>query len=237
MFLFKIVDERTKKAFLVVCALFVVILLIFGLIYSLINNYLKKSAKKIDSYMFDLCKYQIVKNPNDFIIAVDYYEKRRIYEASRWTFRGLILVLVLAISYGIIFNDGNISQLFTEFKNIFPTLKWQTIGDVNNTLIEQGLEKIPGWNWMPVSFLPNIYENPNLDTSNPILYASLIFYLILIILIFKISCVALTYQVRLKRAKIKSKEVFEKTLDNVNFATVLDQPIITSIEENEKNEV
>lgn len=221
----KLTDERTKKAFLILCALFIIILLIFGLIYSLIHAYLNKKMKQMDTYMFDLCKYQIVKTPSEFVTAVKYYEKRRIYESSRWLFRGVMLLFLVTILYGVLFNKGDVNGVFRSAKYIFPSVHWQTIGDVNKTLVEQGLDKIPGWNWMPVSFLPIVKTSPLLDTSNPTLYVSLFFYFILIILIFKISGCALTYQVRIKRAEEKSKEVFQKSLDNVNFAMDLQQPI------------
>lgn len=211
------IDERTKKAFLVLCALFILILLIFGLIYSLIARYLRPKAKKIDSYMFDLCKYQIVKTPKDFFEAVKYYEKRRVYETSRWFFRGVILLIVLILGYGFLFNDGNIKQLFLEGKNIFPIIKWQTIGDINKTLLEQNQPTIPGFDWMPVTLLPNIIMKDSLNPKDPNLYISLLIYLILIVLLFNISGCALTYFVRLKRGKLKSKEVFEKSLDNFNI--------------------
>ena len=47
-------DERSKKVLLVLCALFIVVLLIFGAIYVIIENYMKKESKKMDNYMYDL---------------------------------------------------------------------------------------------------------------------------------------------------------------------------------------
>ena len=136
----------------------------------------------------------------------------------------IILLIVLILGYGFLFNDGNIKQLFLEGKNIFPIIKWQTIGDINKTLLEQNQPTIPGFDWMPVTLLPNIIMKDSLNPKDPNLYISLLIYLILIVLLFNISGCALTYFVRLKRGKLKSKEVFEKSLDNFNINN-LDTPL------------
>ena len=70
MFLAAQMDERTKKVLLVLCALFIILLLIFGGIYVAIEKYMKKESKKMDNYMYDLLKLRLVKTPFQFKKAV-----------------------------------------------------------------------------------------------------------------------------------------------------------------------
>ena len=47
MFLAAQLDERTKKILLVLCALFIIVLLIFGAIYVMISKYMQKPTKNM----------------------------------------------------------------------------------------------------------------------------------------------------------------------------------------------
>ena len=72
MFLAAQMDERTKKILLVLCALFIIVLLIFGFIHVMISSYMKKQSRKMDNYMYDLLKMKIVKTPHQFRKALFY---------------------------------------------------------------------------------------------------------------------------------------------------------------------
>ena len=58
----------------ILCALFIIVLLIFGSIYVMVSKYMQKESKKMDNYMYDLLKLRIVKTPFQFKKAVFYHE-------------------------------------------------------------------------------------------------------------------------------------------------------------------
>ena len=85
-------DERTKKIILVLCALFILILLITGALYSITAAYMKKESRKMDKYMYDLLKTRIVKTPSQFKKALFYNEQRSFFNNSNWAFRAAIIL-------------------------------------------------------------------------------------------------------------------------------------------------
>ena len=100
-------DERTKKVILVLCALFILILLVTGSIYSLIASYMKKESKKMDKYMYDLLKTRIVKTPMQFKKALFYHEQRSFFNNSKWAFRAAIILTLFFILLTFICFEGN----------------------------------------------------------------------------------------------------------------------------------
>lgn len=215
------IDEKTKKVFMVLCVLFILIILIFGFIYLIIDKYMKKSAKKMDTYMHELCYYKIVNNPSEFRKTLRYYETRSLYRNIRWIFRILIIALAGIFIFAAIKMNNNPSPIFSEVKQIFPNIHFHTIKELNKILVESGQSKIVGPGWLPVSIIPSITWK-SIDTSNPYLYVSIAFYILMIILFFKLTGSVLGYIARISRGYAKSKEVFEKNLDNSNFAYNLD---------------
>ena len=94
-------DERTKKVILVLCALFILILLVTGSIYSLIASYMKKESKKMDKYMYDLLKTRIVKTPMQFKKALFYHEQRSFFNNSN------IILFLSTFCYLIVFTASS----------------------------------------------------------------------------------------------------------------------------------
>ena len=220
--LFKL-DERSKKVALVLLALFIIILLIFGLIYLLIDNYMKHESKKMDAYMVDLLKCQIVTNTNQFKDALKYYERRSLYNNSKWPIRLMVIMFITAILITKIFFDSNYNSFFTEAFKLIPIIKWQTIKEVNDALIkaDPNATLIPGFPWLPVSLFPNfISKNPNF--SDPLLYVSVVFYIIMISCLFVLIKAILGYIARINRGYKLSVTVFKKDLDKFDITTVED---------------
>lgn len=211
------INEKTKKAFLVFFALFIIILLIFGSIYALIARHMRKNAKEIDTYMVELCQYRIITNPDQFYKAVKYYERRKLHHAIKWPMRIILLIAVGLLFYCIFSTAGTTKKVFSDFFDLFPRFKWQTVKTVNEELKAAGSpSRVVGISWMPVSLIPQVYWK-KINPQDINLYISTIFYIILIILFFKISLDALSYVARIHRGKEKSKMVFEKNLDHYNY--------------------
>ena len=220
--LFKL-DERSKKIALVLLALFIIVLLIFGLIYLIIDKYMKYESKKMDAYMVDLLKFKIVTNTHQFKDALNYFEKRSLYNNSKWPLRIAIVLTSFAFLLTLIFFDKNYNGFFTEAFKLIPTIKWQTIGEVNEALkkVDPNATLIPGFNWLPVSLLPNfISKNP--DFSSPLLYASTIYYIVIISCLFVLIKAILGYIARTNRGNKLSVTVFKKDLDKFDITTVED---------------
>lgn len=226
-------DEKTKKVILVLCALFILLLLIFGGIYLLIDKYMKKQSKKMDTYMYDLLKYGVVRNKKQLKEALYYHEKRLLFNQSKWPFR--ILILLTGVAWAIIFIcfSGKAQDFFTEAFKLFPTIKWPTIKEINESILDENL-KLTGPSWLPASIFPTfISKHP--DFSSPMLYVSMLYYLcVLFCLIYLIkailSCIA-----RVKRGKKMANDVFQKDLEKLDlysistFSESVNSPLPTSL--------
>lgn len=211
-------DEKSKKILLVLCALFILVLLCAGGIYYMIQQFMKKSGKKVDTYMYDLLKYQIIKNPKDFKKALTYYEKRNLFNETKWPIRFIFLITFIAFGLIFMFFKGNIELFFKSAFQLFPHLKWPTIKEVNASILDESL-KISGPSWLPVSIFPTvIFKHPNF--KDPLLYCSLVYYLCLFFSLFLISKSVLAFIARIQRGLKMSKDVFEKDLEKINLEQV-----------------
>lgn len=221
MFFSFVLDERTKKVILVFCALFILLLLLFGAIYAALAKYMEKQSRKVDQYMYDLCLYRIVNSPKEFRKAVIYYERRSLFNQSKWGIRCLILFTGLLFLIGYLFYDQQYGLLFRQAFTLFPHVSYQTVGQVNETLKQiEGAALIPGPSWMPISVLPTI-TSKHPDFGDTSLYISTIYYIIILFCFFKIFLSVLTFIARLRRGKKMSGEVFQKKLEQLNIADAL----------------
>lgn len=230
-------DERTKKVLLVLCALFIVALLIFGGIYVLISAFMKKESKKMDNYMYDLLKIKMVKNPRQFKKALLYYEERSLFNNSKWSWRCIIILTAMALLLTFAFFNSDFKRFFSEAFKLLPIIKWPTIGEVNEAL---GDTVLNGPKWMPASVFPTfISKNP--DFTQSILYFSMIYYLSILICFFGLLKAVLGFMARIHRGFKMSTEVFNKDLDKLdvnsinNFSNTINSPIPNQDEYNTNN--
>lgn len=213
-------DERTKKFLLVLCALLIILLLIFGFIYLIIDKYMKRSSKAMDTYMYPLLKYRVVKTRGQFLKAMFYHERRKFFNESKWGFR--IIVLLTAVAFGLtyIVFEGQYKEFFLKAFDIIPNIKWQTIGDINESLKDTYPELVlTGPKWMPASIFPSIISK-NPDFKDPMLYCSLIYYASMICALFILTKAILAYIARFNRGVVMSKKVFEKNLEKLDLDAV-----------------
>ena len=210
-------DERTKKLLLVLCALFIILLLIFGTIYLIITKYMEKESKKMDEYMYDLVRYKLVTNTKQFQKALFYQERRMYYNQSKWGYRILIGLTVLAFALTFVFFEAQYAMFFTKAFDIIPIIKWPTIKETNEILSQiEGSVLLTGPDWMPASLIPTfVTKNPNF--SDPMLYCSLMYYVCSIMSFFAITKAILGHIARIRRGKKMAIEVFEKNLDKINI--------------------
>lgn len=214
-------DERTKKVILVLCALFILLLLLFGAIYAAISKYMERQSKKVDEYMYDLCLYRIVKTPKEFKKAVAYYERRNLFNQAKWGIRCLVLFTCSMLLIAYLFYNHDYARLFTKAFTLFPNVSYQTVGQVNETLKQiDGASLIPGPKWMPISILPTI-TSKNPDFSDLSLYISTTYYIIAFICFFSIFLAIISFIARIKRGNQMSKEVFRKKLEQLNITDAM----------------
>ena len=222
MFLAAQLDERTKKVLLVLCALFIVVLLIFGAIYVVIHRYMQKESKKMDNYMYDLLRLRIVKNPSQFKKALFYHEERSLFNNCKWGLRTIILLTGFAVVITYLCFKADYQRFFTAVFDLFPIVKWQTIGETNESLANiPGASLLTGPNWMPASIFPQfISKNP--DFKDPTLYASTIYYVCILMCVVSLIRAILGFIARIHRGIKMSTKVFTKDLDKFDIGTVLD---------------
>ena len=215
-------DERTKKVLLVLCALFIIILLIFGGIYVAISAYMKKESKKMDNYMYDLLKLRIVKTPSQFKKALFYYEERSFFNNSKWAWRVILILTGFAIILTYLCFKADYHRFFTAFFDLFPIVKWQTVGETNEALSNiDGAALLPGPDWLPASIFPQfISKEPNF--KDPSLYASTIYYVCILMCLWTLFRSILGCIARIHRGIKMSTQVFTKDLDKFDIGTVLE---------------
>ena len=222
MFLAAQMDERTKKILLVLCALFIIVLLIFGFIYVIIASYMKKQSKKMDNYMYDLLKLKVVRSPHQFRKAVLYHEERSLFNNSKWCYRIMVLLTGVAICLTYIVFKGDLKRFFTAVFDLIPIIKWPTVGETNEALSKiPGAALLSGPAWMPASVFPAIIsKNPNF--SDPILYASTIYYFAMLVCVFYLIRAILGYIARVHRGFKMAIKVFTKDLDKFDIGAIED---------------
>lgn len=238
MFLAAQMDERTKKVLLVLCALFIILLLIFGFIYVIITSYMKKESKKMDNYMYDLVRTKIVKTPFQFKKAVFYHEERSLFNNSKWPLRIMILLTGFAILLTYICFLGDLKRFFTAAFDLIPIIKWPTVGETNEALSQiPGAALLTGPDWMPASIFPTfISKNP--DFSDPVLYASTIYYVCMLMCVFYLIRAILGLIARIHRGMKMSTQVFTKDLDKFDIGSITDYSnAVNSSVPNEENYV
>ena len=213
-------DERTKKFILVLCALLILLLLLFGFIYLIIDRYIKRKAKVMDNYMYPLLKYGIVRNRKQFVKALYYHENRLLFNESKWGFRLAILLTGVAFAVVYMCFEGNYKEFFSKIFELFPNIKWQTIGSINESLIETYPDmQLSGPSWMPASIFPSIISK-NPDFSNPMLYCSMLYYISMFCSLIILTKAILAYIGRIKRGLLMSKKVFEKDLEKIDLDAI-----------------
>ncbi|MCI5744679.1 MAG: hypothetical protein MR270_00100 [Erysipelotrichaceae bacterium] len=220
-------DERGRKILLVLCALLILILLIFGALYLCISKYMEKQGKKMDTYMYDLLSLGIVTKKSEFKAALRYFERRNVYNSTKWAFRALIVLFIIAFSLIYTLFDKDINGFFTKAFDLIPIIKWPTVKEVNEAINNDSL-KLSGPGWLPASLIPTIISK-NPDFSSPLLYCSTIFYVCALICLFKLIASTLAFIARYRRGIKMSTEVFLKDLSKLDlYNKNINSPITSS---------
>ena len=198
--------ERDKRLLI---ALFIILIVVFVLIAYVghgVKNLMKKYGQGIDGYMHDLCKAKLVTNPGDFRREVFKKETKVLYKNTRWVFRVFIVFIAGVIAYTLIVKPSGSGSSFAyigeNIKDLFIKVKIPT-GEFF------GVKKFP-IDWPYISKLPS----PKFTVD------SVISYLLLFVFVFTFCGLftsTLKFIARLNRAKIKSREVFTRSLDDACF--------------------
>ena len=171
-------------------------------IKALMRNY----AKGIDGYMHELCSAKLVDNPKDFRKQVFKKESKVLYQKTRWVFRIFILSTVGFVIYSLIAKPGGEATPFGY------------VGESLNSLLINfdcpkgeffGIKNFP-IDWPYVASWPS----PKFDLPSIVSYAMLIVWVVTLISVFTST---LRFIARINRARVKSTEVFTRSLDDANF--------------------
>ena len=196
--------ERDKR---LIIALFILLIVLFVLIAYIANGIkalMRKYSKGIDGYMHDLCKAGLVKNPKEFREQVYKRETKTLYLKTRWAFRIGLAITAAVLVYGFIAKAGGDESVLSFFgeamNNLLIRFEWPRgeFFGMDNFII--------GW--------PVIVKGmtPQFNLASIITYLSFIGY---IYVAFVVITGTLRFIARLLRAKDKSIEVFEKSLDDL----------------------
>jgi len=200
--------QLTEKDKRLLVALFIILIIAFVLIAYIgqgVRAIMRKHGKKIDGYMYDLCKAGLIKSPKDFYKQVAHREMKELYVKTRWAFRVGLLLSVILLVYGFIARPSGEGQPVFAFvgehlDNLRIVLEWPRgeFFGIQNFVVD----------WPIVTRWPV----PVFSLASVITYACAIGFVYVIIVLF-------TYVIgfigKLLRAREKSNEVFSKDLDDL----------------------
>ena len=201
--------QLTEKDKRILIALFIALILLFVLVAYIgqgIKGLMNRYSKGIDRYMHELCSAKLIDNPSDFRKEVFRKESKVLYKNTRWVFRIFILCTGAFIAYSLIVKPGGADTPFAYFgdsiKSLFIDLEWPK-GEFF------GIKNFP-IDW------PYIAKGPSPEFTLP----AIVSYVVLITWIFTVFGLftsTLKFISRIHRARVKSEEVFTRSLDEVKF--------------------
>ena len=201
--------QLTEKDKRLLIALFIILIVVFVLIAYIgqgIKALMRKYSKGIDGYMHDLCKAKLITTPKEFSKEVFVKETRVLYANTRWVFRIFIVFTVAFVVYSLIAKPGGESTPFAY------------VGESLNSLFfkfEWPKGEFFGIKNFPVDW-PVVVSKPTPSFNLP----SIVSYVMLIVWIFTffgLFTSTLKFIARVHRGRVKAKEVFTKSLDDVSF--------------------
>ena len=168
---------------------------------------MRRYSKGIDRYMHDLCKAKLVTTPVEFRREVFKKESRVLYANTRWVFRVFILFMAGFVTYTLIAKPGGDTS---PFAYVGESLKTLTIRVDWPTAEFFGIKNFPvDWPYV-VSWPTPVFTVPAI--------VSYVMLLVWLFTFFGIITSTLKFIARTHRGRVKSTEVFTRSLDNVTFA-------------------
>lgn len=201
--------QLTEKDKRLLIALFIILIILFVLIAYIgqgIKALMKRYSKGIDGYMHDLCKAKLVTNPKEFRKQVYIKESKVLYNNTRWIFRIFIVFMIAFVTYSLIAKPGNGGNPFAyvgdNLKDLFIDFNWPRAEFF-------GIDNFPV-DWPYVAKWPS----PSFTVPSVVSYVMLIVWIVTLVGLFTST---LKFIARIHRARIKSTDVFTKSLDDVSF--------------------
>ena len=198
--------EKDKRLLIALFILFIVAFVLIAYIANGIRALMRRYAKGIDGYMHDLCTNGLVKNPKQFRAQVMKRETKTLYLSTRWAFRIGLAVTVLLIVYALVAKpsgDGAVFAFYGEALNdLSINLQWPKAEFF-------GIKEFPV-DWPTVSKWPT----PKFTVASMVTYTTFLAY---IYVAFVLITSNMKFIARLNRARVKSVDVFNKSLDNLEL--------------------
>lgn len=194
--------EKDKRLLIALFILFIVIFVLIAYIANGIKALMRRYGKGIDGYMHDLCKTKLVKNPQEFKKQVYLRETKTLYLKSKWGFRVGLGITALLFLYAFIVRPSG-DNIFGFYSEAVSNLKIEFDWPKGEFF---GIKNFPV-DWPTVARWPH----PEFNLKSIITYLSLIGYGYVIFILFTST---LCFISRLNRARVKSVDVFTKSLDN-----------------------
>lgn len=202
--------QLTEKDKRLLIALFIILIVVFVLVAYIgqgIKSLMKKYGKGIDGYMHDLCKAKLVTTPKEFRAQVFKKETRVLYANTRWVFRIFIVFMAAFIAYTFIARPGGDASPFAyvgeNIKTLMIDFDWPK-GEFF------GIKSFPV-DWPYVSKWPEpVFSLPAI--------VSYVMLLVWVFTFFGLFTSTLKFIARINRSRVKSTEVFTKSLDDVSFS-------------------
>ena len=199
-------EEKDKRVLIALFILLIVVFVLIAYIGNGIRALMRRYSKGIDGYMHDLCTTGLVKNPKEFRKQVLKRETKTLYMATRWAFRIGLVITAILLAYGFIVKPSGDSGAFAFYGEALSNLKIHLEWPKGEFF---GLHEFP-IDWPIVTKWPS----PEFNFASIITYSTFAGY---IYVGFVLITSTMKFIARLNRARIKSVDVFSKSLDNLQM--------------------
>ncbi len=198
--------EKDKRILIALCIVLILVFVLIAYIGQGIKSLMGKYAKGIDGYMHDLCSAKLVTTPREFRKEVFKKETKVLYKRTRWVLRVFIVCMVGFLIYTFVAKPSGEDNLFgyvgESIKTVFIDFDWPR-GEFF------GIKNFP-IDW------PYVAKWPDPAFTIPAII-SYVMFIVWIFTFFGLFTSVLCFIARMNRARVKSVEVFTRSLDNANF--------------------
>lgn len=129
IFLIKL-TENDKRILISIAIIFILILVLIGLLVELVRKVMKRQGKVVDTFMYDLVRYKVVKTTKHFKKVANKKSFRYFYKKTKIPFLLMIVASLVVFIFCLITKQTDINFLFSYekgFNSLFYIFDWKNI--------------------------------------------------------------------------------------------------------------
>lgn len=129
LFLVKL-TENDKRILISIAIIFILLLVLIGLLVNFVRKIMKRQGRVVDTFMYDLVRYKVVKTTKHFRKVANKKSFRYFYKKTKVPFLLMIMASLIVFLFCLITKENNIDFLFSYekgFNSLFYIFDWKNI--------------------------------------------------------------------------------------------------------------